>query len=243
MATLAGREQQVVEAVEGDVRGARRPGEPLPRPVRPDPDVVRADDGQPGGLGRTDPLARRLRDVPEREHLVDAVAERQADPVARRLDLLDGAEPGRRMAVEERGIGGRDLRVGGHDVDPAPASASATATWRAASVAPSAADRGRTARHVGAAAADQRPRALESEHATAVVGHEEARPPAGRRPMVGPGARLVDVAAGGVDRRRVPALELGGRVASRAVNRRPRSRRPRSPRRPRGAGGPSGRGP
>ena len=47
-----------------------------------------------------------------------------------------------------------------------------------------------------------------------VVGDQVARPPAGRRAVLGPGARLVDVAGRAVDRPPVPVGQLlGGRLA------------------------------
>ena len=76
-----------------------------------------ADHDQRRAFGGTDPLTRRLRDMAEGEHLVDAVVQRQRDPVARRLDLLDRREAGGPDGRHEGLVRGRDLRVRGDDID------------------------------------------------------------------------------------------------------------------------------
>ena len=91
--------------------------EPLARAARSRPGVV-PDDHDAVALRAADPLAGRLRDRLERDRLVDAGSERQGDPVARRLDLLDRVEPGGLDRRPVAAVRGRDLGVGRDDVDP-----------------------------------------------------------------------------------------------------------------------------
>jgi hypothetical protein len=102
-----------------------------------------------------DPLAGRLGDRLE-DGVSSAPAERQRDPVARRLDLLDRLEPGGLDRAAEPGLGVRDLGVRGDDVDP---SAARGRRWRpGAPRAPARRRRpARPARDIRAPTTDQRP--------------------------------------------------------------------------------------
>ena len=93
LATFAGLHQEAVEAVKGRGWGLGRGNESLPCPAPVEPAVV-ANDGDVVALGGADPLARGLGDRLEDGGLVSAADERQCDPVARRLDLLDRVEAG-----------------------------------------------------------------------------------------------------------------------------------------------------
>ena len=150
----------------------------------------------------------------------------------------------RRRPVPGRG---RDLGVGRDDVDALgrePARRSRPGGRRGSPSSP--APRGdRAARDVRAAAADQRPRPAEDQRRMAVVGDEVARPPARRRAVLGPGARLVDVAArrrrpsvasqsassSGVASRTVTVTRRAPNAAAVAVRRRSPRPPPRDPRR------------
>ena len=214
VAPLPGLEQQVVEPVEGDLGGLGRGEEALPCPA-----------GSARASWRTTPISARS--APRIRWRVDlaiasktavssaSAAERQRDPVARRLDLLDRVEPGGLDRAAEPGLGVGDLGVRGDDVDPVGREVVGRGPRaRAASAVCVGVDRPRPARDVGAAAADERPRPGQREGPPAGVIDEEARPPAGRLAMGRPGPRLVDVAAGRVDGAGVPVLELAGsRVA------------------------------
>ena len=115
---LAGLEQQVVEPVEGGRRrGSLGVANPSPGPAGRDARVV-ADDAIDRLLGLPDPLAGRLGDRRRRPSSSRPAGERQRDPVARRLDLLDRLEPGGLDRRAEAGVRGRHLGVGGDDVDP-----------------------------------------------------------------------------------------------------------------------------
>ena len=114
-APLAGLEEQVVEAVEGRRGRLGRGDEALPCPAPVEPAVV-ANDGHPVALGGADPLAGGLRDRLEERRLVGALDERQRDPVARRLDLLDRAEAGGANRLAVAAVGGGNLRIRRDDV-------------------------------------------------------------------------------------------------------------------------------
>ena len=73
------------------------------------------------------------------------------------------------------------------------------------------AHRDRPARQVGAAARDERPIPGQREGPAAVSRHEEPRRPAGCGPVLGPGARLVDMPARRINGSGVPVRELLGR--------------------------------
>ena len=98
VAPLAGLQQQVVEAVEGDLGRLGRRGEALPHPARRHPPVVADDDDaarpRPSGsaAGSTCAIAVE-RGRPRRDP-----ASGSAHPVARRLDLLDRVEADRARA-------------------------------------------------------------------------------------------------------------------------------------------------
>ncbi len=96
--------------------GSRGADEALPHPAGREARVV-PDDVDAVLLGLPDPLPSRLRDPLEGGVLVDAL-ERQRDPMARRLDLLDRPEAGGPDLCSVAALGG-DLRVAGHDVDAA----------------------------------------------------------------------------------------------------------------------------
>ena len=90
LAPLTGLEQEVVEAVKGDIGRLDRGRESVPYPVRRQAHVV-PDNHDPVLLRLPDPLARRFRDRLEGGVVVHT-DEWQRDPVARRLDLRDGVE-------------------------------------------------------------------------------------------------------------------------------------------------------
>ena len=238
-------EQQVVEAVERVLeRLGRAPANPLPR-RRHQPARRRAGRRRPRRLRGRGSAAAWTSRCGRTRRLVDAAAAASADPVARRLDLLDRTKPAARIAFAVGLVRGRDLGIRGHDVDAVRGEARRlTRSRRAASAAPSAADR----RPARAGCTRSSPRSSGHGRSSARTRppsgeHEEPRPPA-RRPArcVGPGPRLVDVAAGRIDGRGVPVLELGRRrlaTARSLVG--PRPAAPRAPVAPdaRGAAGPS----
>ena len=136
--------------------------------------------------------------------------------MTRRLDLLDRMEPGGLDRRAER----RSRRRAPRDRPPPRRSPLPRAARRPPPGAPpgppaaSALDRARPAREVRAAAADDRPRTGQRQRPPTVVIDQEPRPPARAAPMLGPRPRLVDVAAGRLDRAGIPVLELVGlRVA------------------------------
>ena len=235
---LAGLEQEVVEPVEGDVRGSLGSAEPLPGPAGRDARVVADDAARPsprpsgsaGGSTWRRPRTRRPRSGP---------SSGEADPVARRLDLLDRLEAGALDRRAEAGVGAGTSGSAATTSIPS-VGERVRRTRSAARRGPSArrrsgrvrAARRRCRRH-------GRPRPDERQRPTAVVGDEEARLPAARTAMLGPRPRLVDVAAGRLDGERVPVGQLvGDRVAN--VQSRRLRRPPRSPRRrSRRAGAPS----
>ena len=203
---LAGLEQQVVEAVEGDVGRLARGGEALPHPAGREASVV-ADDVDAVLLGLPDPLAGRLRDPLEGGLLVDA-RERQRDPMARRLDLLDRVEAGGARARPRSRVSAGISASAATTSMPAPARCIGDRDEARGDGSTGVAGGDRTARDVGAAAADERPRPRQGEDAERVVDDEVVRRPAARRAVRGPGPGLVDVAAGRIDRSLVPVGEL-----------------------------------
>ncbi len=129
--------------------------------------------------------------------------------MARGLDLVDRREPGGPDRLDEPRVGRRDLGVGGDDIDGALGERLGHGDLtRGERRALDARERGRTTRHVRAPARDDGPGPLQGEDATAVAGHEEARPPPRRLPVRGPRPGLVDVATQGIDRRRIPGVHL-----------------------------------
>src|SRR6185503_8985376 len=202
---LAGLQEQTGEPVERDLRRLARRDEGLPHGRRRDAPVVR-DNDNPLALGLPDPLPGRLRD-PAEHVVLRAAGQREADAMAERLDLLDLVEPERREA--RRVVGRRrDLRVGCDDGDlrisemlDDRAEALGRALRRLAG-------RDGPSREVGTPAADERPLPAEGERSIAVVEHEVVRRPAGLLPVVGPGARLEDVAARRIDGPLVPVDQV-----------------------------------
>ena len=177
----------------------------------------------------------------EGEHLVHAVVQRQRDPVARRLDLLDRLEPRGVDRGHEPGVRGRDLGVRGHDIDAGRGQGVAHRDLAGGERGPVRTDRRRASRDVRAAAPDERPPAFQAQHPGPVLEHEVPRPPAGRTPVLGPGPRLVDVPARRIDGPGVPVVELGGdRLARRAQSAAPEIPRRRSHPIARDATAPSG---
>ena len=168
------------------------------------------DDAQPA-LCLADPLTGRFRDVLERRFLVRAAAERDRQPVARRLDLLNRMEAD---AVEGLAVAARrDLGIGGNDVHAAVPEIVGHALEPCDRVLETV--RGhRPPWQVRARATHQRPRPDEREHSRVVGADEVPRLPAAGRAVLGPLARLQHVAALGSDRPVVPGPELlGGRGA------------------------------
>ena len=207
MAPLPGLEEEVVEPIEGGGVGLGRRHEPLTRAARIDARVV-AHDRDLGLLGAADPLPGGLRDPLEDGRLVDAGRERQRDAVARGLDLLDGMEAGRLDRGAEGALGVGDLGVRGDHVDPLPRQRVADRDQARGEGRRIGAHRHRAARHVRAAAADHRPATAQGERSTAIVADEEPWPPSRRPAVFGPRERLVDVAAGRIDRPGVPVGEF-----------------------------------
>ncbi len=214
VATLAGLEEEVVEAVEGGLGGLVRRGEAIARSPR----------RRSGASWRTTrmPLfsAFRIRCrvdfaiAGEDGLLVGPLVERQRDPVPRRLDLLDRAKAGGRDPFAVAVVGGGNLGIGRERRrHPRLRAIRRSRSSRPAIVAPSPTGDG-TPGQVAARAADERPWPEQGERPRAIVADEEARPPAGPGAMLGPGARLVDVASRSIDRGRVPVGELRvGRLA------------------------------
>ena len=216
-------------SVEGDPARLGRGQEALPCPVAGSTRASWRTTPTPGPFGAADPLARRLGDRLEDRVLIGAGTERQRDPVARRLDLLDRVEA--RRPRSPRGT---------------PVSASGTSGSAATTSIPSAASSSpiatrRAARTVGAAASASTGPGPRGMYALPppTSGHgrvsASARPPSsstrnrGRQPeplaMRRPGPRLVDVAAGRLDRARIPVLRARPGCASRTFNRPPRTPR------------------
>ena len=215
-APLAGALEERRELAE---RLVERPAGRLEQRVRRPPAgrVVPLDD-DPVALGGGDPLAGALGEPGADRGVVGVAGERQADPVARRLDLRDGTEAGRAQAAAVGGVGRRDLRVGGDDGD--------------AALGQPVGERRHPAR--------RRPRRPRSGSTTGPRGTYALAPPihrerpeqderrdgpssrrtwSGRQPRRGallrPDRRLVDVAAGRRDRALVPVGAAPPVVASR----------------------------
>ena len=209
VAARGGRSQQVVEIVDRAGLVGGRPGlDEAGRilGVRPRP-AIPPDDLDPGLLALPDQLPGRLRDRREIGRLGPAGLEGQGDPVAGGLDLLDRPEAIRldQPAIARRR---RDLGVGGHHVDTMAEEPAGRGGQALGGPLDRLAGRNRAFREVGPGARDRPPGPLERQQAIAVVGHQEARPPAERCPLLGPGPRLVDVAARRIDRVPVPIEEL-----------------------------------
>ena len=156
-------------------------------------------------------------EIPAKTSSCGPARERQGDPVTRRLDLLDRLEAGRLDGRRDRRRprpaprGRRRRRRCGPRRAPIPIAAR-----RDPRRAPSRRDRTRPARQVRAATRQDRPRPGQRERPPRVVGDQEARRPAARPPMLGPGARLVDVTAGRIDGSGVPVGQLIGRRVANA---------------------------
>ena len=212
-APVAGRAQQVVEPTERRARPARSRGRgPLERPGRV---RVPAHDDDPVALGAADPLPRRLRDAVHHRRPRPSGRQRRPHPMPRGLDLGDGVEA---RGPERRGVRrvvGRDLGIGGDDVDP-----------RVGRGAPPARPAPRRPSPPGPVARPRRaattgPRGTYAEPPP-TIGHGRTSTSArvsptarnrgcqpARLAMARPCPRLEDVAALDVDRRGVPAVELG----------------------------------
>ena len=108
-----------------------------------------------------------------------------------------GDEAGVPNRRPERGVGGRHLRVGGDHVDPLGRQHRGDGDLPFGQpLGPGIAHAGdRPPRQVGASATEQGPGSRQREHATPVVGGQEPRTPAGPAAVLGPRARLVDVAS------------------------------------------------
>ena len=192
---------------------------PLPHPARRG---VMADDADLGALGAADPLAGRLGDaVEDRRSRRHRGAERQRDPVTRRLDLLDRVEPGSLDRGAEPGLGVGDLRVGGDDIDPVRRERSPMATDAPQHGA--VARRHRPARHVRAATRRRATTTGQGERPPAVIGRRgtaaaSPTPRDGRpRPAIGRRGRRAH------RRSRASQSASSAGVASRMLNRRPRT--------------------
>ena len=207
MASLACLEQEVVEPIEGGRRRLARVDEAIPAATGRRAGVV-ANHDDAVALGPADPLAGRLRDGVEGGRLVHHGSQREGHAMAGRLDLLDRREPAGDDGGAEPLVGGRDFRIGGDDIDPVGGEPRRQGDQSPAMGLRHGAHRDRTARQVGAATPDEPPRADQGERATPVIGDEEARLPAARPSVLGPGTGLVDVAAGRLDGDRIPIDEF-----------------------------------
>ena len=217
--TLAGLEEEAVEAVEGH-RPAPRPGSTKPSPAPSAP--IRASWRTTTSPSRSAPRIRWRVDLAIASKTAVSSAGPSPVPVAARSGSVTrcrdgwissiGRNPAARMAARKARVAGGHLR----DRPPprprrhAPGSRSRRSDARRDPPASLRCRRHGSARDVRAAPGNPPPAARQGQHPAAVVGHEEARRPARRPPVLGPRHRLVDVAAGCLDRRRVPAGQLVG---------------------------------
>ena len=197
---VAGRLEQAVEPLERGRRVLGRPDEALAVGGL----EVPAHDHDPVALRAPDPLARGLGDPVEHGGLV-AGRERERHPVARRLDLGDRPEAGRRKRRAIGAVTGGDLGIGRHDVDAVTAQVvgdrrEGVTDGRAGACirrrarlrlsrrdGPGPPGRDRATRRVGRSATEPRPGPDEDQRPRLTDG-QEPWPPAARRPMGRPGA-------------------------------------------------------
>ena len=127
--------------------------------------------------------------------------------MAGRLELLDRVESSAEDRLAVGAIGGGDFGIGGDDINAATCQRLAhgdLTVGDGSRLRGGATGHGPT-RQIGAAAADHRPGPEQGQDPSTVPGHQEVRQPARRPPVLGPRSRLVDVAAGRLDRLGIPA--------------------------------------
>ena len=150
---------------------------------------------------------------PGADRLLVGAGERQAHPVAGRLDLLDRMEADRRQPGGVAGVGG-DLGIGRHDGHALLREVIDEGAEPLRDLLGRLPGRDRAARDVRRPAADDRQRPAQDEDRGAVLVDQLIRLPAGAAAVLGPGGGLEDVAADDVDGPLVPIAQLLWRCRS-----------------------------